>query len=533
MQGRQSDSVRATHVLNRLTFGARPGDLDRVLSMGIEKWIDEQLRPDEISDSATAEMLAGVSGNGLPGQLLNVVTVLTRKSAAGAAAQPQSLKVVAVKDSALVMMPKSTDSAMVRRVRVLLESRRPGGEPNAIARVARASATERQLLEVVTDFWTNHFSVFRGKMPSRTALQKFENDIRPFAFGKFRDLLGAVAHSPAMLFYLDNNLSFADSGRMTLPEYESFVRSGQRPVARRKTGLNENYARELLELHTLGVDGGYTQSDVIEVARALTGWGIATPLTSDSFAFNRMQHDAEEKVVLGTKLAAGRGIEDGEEVLDLVARHPSTARFIARKLAVRLVSDAPPQSLIDRAAEVFTRTDGDIREVVRTIVTSPEFFSADTFRAKVKSPFEFVMSMRRALSASPDLSPTSALLVAELNQSLWGKETPDGWPETGSPWMTSGAMFNRVGMAMRVARGEVAQLSPDSSATWRELAEAPFQKQMDAVVKTILAGTATPATIDALRSIGAAQSTAAAPGTKETLQQLIAMALSSPEFQRR
>src|SRR4051812_9131210 len=188
------------------------------------------------------------------------------------------------------------------------------------------------------------------------------NAIRPHALGKFHDLLLATAKSPAMLVYLDNRLS-------------SSIR-----------GINENYARELLELHTLGVDGGYTQHDVIEVARALTGWTIQRKPDLTVFAFRRDQHDTGTKTVLGHTLPAGRGIEDGEEVLDILARHPSTARYIALKLARRLVSDEPPPALVNRAAETFVRTDGDIAKVVRTIVTSPEFFSRAAFRAKVKTP---------------------------------------------------------------------------------------------------------------------------------------------------
>jgi uncharacterized protein (DUF1800 family) len=214
------------------------------------------------------------------------------------------------------------------------------------------------LLEVVSDFWENHFSVFVGKMPSREALIVWDREVlRPHALGKFRDLLGAVAHSP---------------GNAVLP---------RQPLSR-KGALNENYARELLELHTLGVDGGYTQHDVVEVARALTGWTIALPREPSKFAFRQDQHDTLEKTVLGHKLRAGRGIEDGEEVLAIIARHPSTAHYISLKLARRLVSDDPPPALVERAAATFTRTDGDIAQVVRTIVTSPSSSRVPRFARK-------------------------------------------------------------------------------------------------------------------------------------------------------
>jgi uncharacterized protein (DUF1800 family) len=377
-------------------------------------------------------------------------------------------------------------------------------------------------------------------MPSPEALATFEREaIQPHALGKFRDLLGAVARSPAMLFYLDNHLSSADSTRLTLPEHREFAATGRRPVAKGRTGLNENYARELLELHTLGVDGGYTQQDVIEVARALTGWTLGTPVSRGTtstgpFFFDESKHDAGEKRVLGRTLAAGRGIEDAEEVLDILASHPSTAHFIARKLAVRLLSDDPPTALVERAAAIFSSSDGDIREVVRAIITSQEFFAGDVIRSKIKSPYEFVLSMRRALGLSAESVPSVAPIVLQLNQPVWGKETPDGWPETGSEWMNSGAMFNRVSLAMRVANGEVPALSPDSSATWREIAGAPFQQQLDAVVKIVFAGQVTPETRAALHAVKPPDGVADdATDRRKLLGDLLVIAFSSPEFQRR
>ncbi|MFP5356736.1 MAG: DUF1800 domain-containing protein, partial [Gemmatimonadota bacterium] len=267
------------------------------------------------------------------------------------------------------------------------------------------------------------------------------------------------------------------------------------PQARRPRGLNENYARELLELHTLGVDGGYTQQDIIEVARALTGWTIRPPRSGTSaFVFNGATHDAAEKVVLGTRLSAGRGIEDGEQVLDLVARHPSTARFIARKLAVRLVSDTPPAALVERAAATFQRTDGDIREVVRTIVTSPEFFSRANYRAKVKSPFEVVVSAARALGARPDTTAFTATVVGRLGQPIYGHQAPDGWPETGGEWMNTGAILQRINFGLTIAASRI----PGARLSWWEpyarLHAAPRETQVDAVIDLLLGGEASPET---------------------------------------
>ncbi len=529
-----ADSLRAAHVLSRLTFGSRPGDLERILSIGVDKWIQQQLHPEAINDSIAQTQIAGLAGR-RPDQLEGV---MFRGTASGSMAKSGDTTYLVRKADNSLATVKSTDSAMVVKLRAafqLLVTRRMLIDANAIERIARSETSELQLLEVITDFWDNHFSVFGGKMPSRTAIAEFERDaIRPHALGKFRDLLGAVAHSKAMMFYLDNHLSTGDSLHLTLPEYRTFLASGQRALAPRKSGLNENYARELLELHTLGVDAGYTQNDVIEVARAFTGWSISTPVATGEFTFHELWHDADEKVVLGHRMAAGRGTEDGEQVLDILARHPATALFIARKLAVRLVSDSPSEALVARAAETFSRTDGDIRSVVETIVTSPEFFAHDAFRAKVKSPLELVLAMRRALGSTPDPGLATATLIGEMSQPVWGKETPDGWPETGSAWMSAGAMFNRVALAMRVARGDVPEINPDSSATWRDLAGESFDRQLAAVVRIILAGNASPETRDALVSLKPSRvGNSVTPDGRETLQQLIALAFSSPEFQRR
>jgi len=208
-----------------------------------------------------------------------------------------------------------------------------------------------------------------------------------------------------------------------------------------------------MELHTLGVDGGYTQQDVIEVARALTGWSIDP--VQGAFVFRPAIHDADAKTVLGTRLSAGRGIEDGEQVLDILARHPATARHIARKLVVRFVSDSPPPSLVDRCAGVFRKSDGDIRETLRCVVTSPEFFSKQAYRAKVKTPFELVASALRATGASLDNSPRSAQIVARLGQPIFGRLTPDGWPDRAEDWVNAGAMVNRVNFGLTLASGRV------------------------------------------------------------------------------
>jgi uncharacterized protein (DUF1800 family) len=362
----------------------------------------------------------------------------------------------------------------------------------------------------VSDFWENHFSVFNGKMPSREALVVWDRAVlRPHALGKFRDLLGAVAHSPAMLFYLDNHLST-------------------------RRGLNENYARELLELHTLGVDGGYTQHDVVEVARALTGWTIGPSRDPSVFLFRREMHDTGSKTVLGHTLIAGRGVEDGEEVLDILAHHPSTAHYISLKLARRLVSDDPPPALVARAAATFTRTDGDIAQVVRTIVTSPEFFSRAAFRAKVKTPFELVISARRALDAGADTTFATSRLIAQIGQPTFAWPTPEGWPEKGEAWMNSGTLFKRIRFGNDMAHGGLASASMERWRDWATLSTLPLDRQVDGVVKVVLGGYAEPGTREVMLGVrpGGAAERDAADGPRR-LRELLAIALASPDFQRR
>jgi uncharacterized protein (DUF1800 family) len=450
----QTADQQVRHVLDRLAFGARPGDVARVRAMGVDEWIALQLAPDRISDSATDALVTSA---------FPTYHLPTRELAASALAGQQAIRQRARQLAA------QGDSSAKRDVRTevlrgdpmlreqLQRARRSVTDVQSV-KLARAVASERQLEEVMTDFWENHFSVFSGKGQTRLFLADYDRDvIRPRALGKFRDLLGAVAKSPAMLFYLDQFQSTVDSMHTPLAGAgmrRARVRAARAQPVKRARGLNENYARELLELHTLGVDGGYTQRDVIEVARALTGWTM-NPRQGGEFTFRPQIHDADEKIVLGHRLPAGRGIEDGEDVLDILARSPATAHFIAHKLAVRFVSDDPPPALVDRAAKTFLSTDGDIRETVRTIVTSPEFFSRAAYRSKVKSPFELVTSALRAVGARPDTTPRSAQMVAYLGAPIFGHQAPNGWPETGDAWINAGAILNRINFGLALAGGRV------------------------------------------------------------------------------
>ncbi|MGI8497778.1 MAG: DUF1800 domain-containing protein [Gemmatimonadaceae bacterium] len=537
----QTADEQVKQALNRLAFGGRPGDYERVRSMGVDVWIARQLDPASIEDGAAEQFLAryptlAMSPSDLydkypPPQLL----LASRRREMARSGQPMANDSSGGKLAAFRFSRE--DSIAYRTAQE--ESRRVGAELQA-AKVARAVMSERQLQEVMVDFWENHFTVFVGKGQERYLLASFERDaIRPNALGKFRDLLGSVARSPAMLFYLDNWESTVDSVHPALAQREDAggmgrrglrrgrgglgginagpgaPGGGRRPGAaiggrdmtpaqrealmqrlqqRRPKGLNENYGRELLELHTLGVDGGYTQQDVIDVARALTGWTIDRPRQDGGFIFRPQMHDAGAKRVLGHTLAAGRGIEDGEEVLDIVSRHPSTARFIATKLVRRFVSDTAPVALVDRAAATFTSSGGDIREVMRTIVTSPEFFSREAYKSKVKSPFELVVSALRAVGAQPDSTPRTAQIIARLGQPIFGHQAPNGWPETGDAWINTGAILSRINFGLALAGGRIPGVSATGWPDAARLATAPREEQVDGVVRALLGGEASPDT---------------------------------------
>ena len=466
------------HVLNRLAFGARPGDVEKVRAMGVDKWIEQQLNPAQIDDARSD-------------QFSTRFVALQGSSADLMSKYPPPAQAIAQQQRRNGGAPSAADSAKIRSMQA--ETRQLVGEMQA-ERVARAVLSERQLQEVMTDFWLNHFNVFIGKGPQmRAYLPEYERDvIRPRALGNFRAILGAVAHSSAMLLYLDNWQSMTDSGHTSLAQYggrrQGPLRAAFGQQVRRRGGLNENYGRELLELHTLGVDGGYTQKDVINVARAFTGWSLENPRQGGGFVFRPQMHDADEKMVLGHKLADGRGEADGEEVLDIVAAQPQTATYIATKLARRFVSDTPPAALVARAAAMFTRTHGDIRAVVHTIVTSPEFFARTAYRSKVKTPFEVVVSAMRALGADGDPTPRTAAVVARLGQPLFGHQAPNGWPETGSEWMNTGAILNRINFGTAVAANRIPGVNLLAWPGARELMSAPREKQVDGVVAGLLGG---------------------------------------------
>ncbi len=369
-------------------------------------------------------------------------------------------------------------------------------------KLVRASSAERQVEEVLVDFWFNHFNVFAGKGPVRQYVYDFERRaIRPHVFGSFRTMLGAVAGSPAMLFYLDNWQSSAP-GTQTM---------------RGPMGLNENYARELLELHTLGVAGGYTQQDIVEVARAFTGWTIRGPRMGGDAFFDRRRHDRAAKTVLGQALPAGGGREDGERVLDIVARHPATARHIARKLAVRFVSDTPPEALVARVAARFTQTDGDLRATFEALVQSPEFIAREARLAKVKTPLEFVTSAIRVLDVDVRMAGALGQQLRTLGMPPYFAQPPTGYSDRADAWTNGGALVQRMNIAVALTHGRMRGVSaPALPASDVHDPEARAR----ALARALLLADPSAAT---LKTVAQAA----------TAPEMAALILGSPEFQRR
>jgi uncharacterized protein (DUF1800 family) len=351
--------------------------------------------------------------------------------------------------------------AAYRRQALLISNPQQGIVNEVIeAKLQRAVLSNRQLEEVLVDFWFNHFNVSVTKQQVRNLLPSYERDaIRPHVLGRFRDMLLATARHPAMLFYLDNHLSQA-------PRPELLQAAAQAGANIRLPGINENYGRELMELHTLGVGGGYTQEDVTNVARAFTGWTIFDVNRVGEFQFNPQTHDRNEKTILGKAFPRGVGESEGVQVIDMLARHPSTARFISHKLAQRFVADNPPAALVDRMAATFTKTDGNLRAVMETLLLSREFLSEGAWRSKVKSPLEMVASSLRALDA--DLTDTVAVAqrIADLGQPLYAKAEPTGYPNTSDAWGNSLGLLGRMNFASALLAGQISgvKVSPDAIA---------------------------------------------------------------------
>ncbi len=413
----------ALHVLNRLAYGPRPGDIERVSQMGVQRYIDSQLHPETIPMPAA-----------LTARLDALETV--RQPTGATLAQFQAVREMARDEG---------EEAKARRRAVVVNM----AEQAAEARLARAVDSPRQLEEVMVDFWFNHFNVFAGKGLDRALVAGYERDaIRPYALGSFRELLGATAHHPAMLFYLDNWLSTADG----------YLPRGRPDAKAKAAGLNENYARELMELHTLGVDGGYSQRDVRELARMLTGWTFnprALAQRNEGFLFDARRHDQGDKQWLGRTVHGGGqdgGAGEGEYALDVLAMHPATAHHISYELAQYFVQDAPPPALVERMARSYLDSKGDIRTVLATLFHSAEFMAPQAQGAKFKTPYQFVVSAARAGSAPlAEVKPVLGALN-RLGMPLYGCQTPDGYKNTEAAWLNPDALSRRIAYAAAMGR---------------------------------------------------------------------------------
>jgi uncharacterized protein (DUF1800 family) len=408
----------------------------------------------------------------------------------------------------------------------------------------------------MTDFWFNHFNVYVQKGPDRILTAAYERDaIRPNVFGKFEDLLKATAEHPAMLFYLDNWMSASPNAkmpdrdelrrmrrerrfggfgnramrRMEMDEMRRVNQNGK--VPNRSRGLNENYAREIMELHTLGVDGGYTQKDVQEVARCLTGWTIRNPRAGGDFYFNPLMHDDGEKTVLGKKISSGGGIKDGYTVIHMLATHPSTAKFISTKLARKFVSDNPPPALVARMSQTFLKTGGDVRETLRTMFKSPEFFAAENYRAKIKTPFEMTVSAVRAIGADTNGNPQFHRWIAQMGEGLFMCQPPTGYPDTAERWVNTGALLERMNFALALSENRIPGARANLDNLMAGVNTTRQSQVVDHFVNLLLRGQISPQTRETIDKSLGAQPLAMAGGQVDVAK-VVGLILGSPEFQR-
>jgi len=629
------------HALNRLAYGPRPGDMERVRQMGLARWIDQGLNPNSIDDHAVEARLEAYPTLRMSSAALLAeypqpkqaekqalkqaqAAPLTRSDAAAAIVardmQPSTGRAPAatlgpasaqtqapsrtqpqaqgqVQPQAFVAGDSASSNGQSRAMQVAAKApdtvspmklddpqanvATPGAggkrdvltvDPNAVpraiaddskrpqrvveelamAKVTRAIYSERQLQQILDDFWFNHFNVFAAKGDDRWLLTSYERDvIQPHTLGKFKDLLTATAESPAMLFYLDNFLSAdphaperqaaqralrqqARRGRYGQPFPPRAPQSQQQKNNAR--GLNENYGRELMELHTLGVDGGYTQKDVTEVARCFTGWSIEKPREIATFKFDERVHDPDPKVVLGKKIHAG-GMRDGEEVIDLLVHHPSTAKFISTKLARRFVSDNPPPALVARMAQTFKSSDGDIRAVMKTMIYSPEFWSRSAYRAKVKTPFELVVSTARALGTDVDTPMPLVQWAGRIGEPLYQCQPPTGYADRADAWVNTGALLNRLNYSLALAGNKVRGSRSDAESLLGVDSSTEPKAALDRAVQLFLGGQTAPTTVQTLEqqldSPQILQAKLDDPVKRVDLGVVAGLVLGAPEFQRR
>jgi uncharacterized protein (DUF1800 family) len=504
-----TEQQRAVFVLNRLAYGPRPGDVERVAEMGVDRYIEAQLNPRTIR---------------LPNELLDRLDTLTSQDMSAGdllAEYTEANRAAKDGDEAAQQKRKQTFQMIT--------------EQTAEARLARAIDSPAQLEEVMVDFWFNHFNVFSGKGQDRALVSSYERDaIRPYVLGRFRDMLGATAKHPAMLFYLDNWMSVA-------PGFQPRGKAGQNAQV---NGLNENYAREVMELHTLGVDGGYTQHDVTELARMLTGWTYdprEMMRNGNTFKFAEPRHDNGDKTWLGMQIRV-HGENEGEWALDVLATQPATAHHISYELAQYFVSDNPPVALVDRMAKRFINSDGNIREVLRTLFASPEFWNAAQSTPKFKTPYQYVISAARATGMPvTNVRPLLGVLN-QLGMPLYGCQTPDGYKNTEEAWLNPDGMTRRINFAVALASGKL-PIAKVPANDMNDMSKAPPASMSAADMQAPQAMTpaAAPAqavqAVDAdvlLATLGSSVSDATRAIVAQNPPQIrAAMILGSPDFMKR
>jgi uncharacterized protein (DUF1800 family) len=551
-----ASSAEIVHVLNRITFGPRPGDVEMVQKMGLQNYIEQQLHPETLDDSAVETEVAHYSLLGLSNQQL-LEMYKAPKEAKREARAAQTLAYNQAKAAGQAPDPSALTDATALAGKHAKGGKKPDDTEAAgvaeleNAKLIRAVDSPKQLQEVLVDFWTNHFNIDVKKKECRVFIITDDRDvIRPNIFGKFRDLLEATAKSPAMLVYLDNVTNSAPN--------DGPAKVGKKGKPKKETGINENYGREVMELHTLGVDAGYTQADVTNVARCFTGWTINHK--TGEFEFDPSRHDNSAKVVLGHTIPAGGGIKDGEMVLDILCSQPACAHFISKELCQRFVADDPPAALVDRVAGVFTATGGDLRQVYAAILSSPEFLAPSDYGNKIKSPLEFAVSAIRASGATfaPDLSKAGEKearleggavrnkqgsddrMAAEAQQPLdWHVYTlgeplfactpPTGYKENSKIWVSPGALIERLNFALALTGQQISDVKFDPRTVVGAADLDMPQRVMDQCIGQLLHDNVTDGTRKVL-------SEAALPtGDSQTVhpQKLIALILGSPEFQRK
>jgi uncharacterized protein (DUF1800 family) len=547
------------HALNRLAYGPRPGDVERVRQMGLEKWIDQQLHPDSIDDSALDQRLEqhySTLRKSSSGLLNEFPPPALAAKEAGETKEEYKQQIQEKRREAIAQMNDSGNENVDKAQQQLAKIQGPGRiiAELSMAKIDRAVYSQRQLDAVMEDFWFNHFNVFANKGADRWLLTAYVRDtIRPHTMGKFQDLLVATAKSPAMLFFLDNWQS-VDPVAFKAHQEEIAIRraryqglfggfqsepGAQNPNAKKQNqdrGLNENYGREVMELHTIGVDAGYTQQDVIEMARCLTGWTVREPRRDPEFIFRPVFHAEGKKVVMGHTFNYG-GEKDGEEALKMLANDPRAARFLSAELARHFVSDAPPPALVERMTKEYKATDGDIRSVLKVMIYSPEFWSKLTYRSKVKTPFELVASTARSLNAEVTVSLPLAQWVGRMGEPLFLCQPPTGYSDKAETWVNTGALLNRLNFALAFATGHMGGANVDLASILGQGASKDPELALTRALDVFLGGQFDPQTRQTLEARlndpQVLQASLDDPVKQVNEGLLSGLVLGTPEFQRR